>query len=711
MPGGSASLAYREEEELEAADDVAVVTEDGVEDEGVIEPSVADALQQLIDTPNIVPTLTETELATISQTVIQDYDTDKSSRKEWEERTEAAQKLAMMVAEKKDYPFVGASNVKYPLVAEAALQFNALAYSEIVQNDRVGKARPNGKDPQGIKAARAARVGEHLSWQLLSEMPEWEPDTDRLTTIVAIVGSIFRKTFYDPALGRKCSRLVHANRFVINYWARSIEDAPRFTEELPLYPRDIQERILDGRFAAFDYTGTPSAHPSEQDKNPPTDNSDEDAPHLFLEQHRLLDLDGDGYREPYIVTVHKDSGAVCRIVANYTLDTVRMTEDGRVAAIRPQTFFTHYYFLPNPDGGFYGMGFGWLLKDTNEAINSTLNQLFDAGHLNNIQGGFYNAASGMRAKEIKIRHGVFVPINTGGMPMNQAILPFNYQPPSEALFKLLGLLIDYGKGLASIKDILTGDTGGKIMQPTTVMALIDQGMKRFNAIFKRIYGALTNELVIHCRLNRENLTAEQYNAFFDDPEQQFDPQADYDEVGQDITPAADPNIATKMQALTQAQLLWETGNGDSLVNQIELRKRFYEAAQIPDIDKLLAPPPQPDPAEQAFVEAMKKLSLQELVAKIGRLNTQQLKDIADAEAAELGPQLTLYEQFIRSMEMEANAGAEAGAGRVPGMAGEPDYGAAVQGPPGGLGAAPPESVGQPSGPVAGQPAGVGIPPV
>jgi chaperonin GroES len=48
------------------------------------------------------------------------------------------------------------------------------------------------------------------------------------------------------------------------------------------------------------------------------DQGDEDSPHLFIEQHRRLDLDGDGYAEPYIVTVHLRSSKTVRIVAATT---------------------------------------------------------------------------------------------------------------------------------------------------------------------------------------------------------------------------------------------------------------------------------------------------------------------------------------------------------------------------------------------------------
>lgn len=677
-------------------------------------------LADLLESNNIAADLEKTEkgrelLAEMAARVIEDYDIDKASRSQWEKLNTEAMKLAMMVSETKEYPFERASNVKFPLIAQAALQFNARAAGAIMQGDKVARCKTYGQDPDGAKAARSDRVSEHLSWQLLAEIPEWQPDMDRLLVILPIMGSDFKKTYYDPSLGRKCTRRVSAEKFVINYRARSLEDAPRFTEELDLYPRDVQERILDGRFIEFDYENVES-DPTEKDKG---DNStqDRDAAHLFLEQHRLWDLDGDGYREPYIVTVHKGAEKVCRIVANYTADTVRMVPDGsKVAAIRPQTFFTKYEFLPSPDGGFYGMGLGWLLGGTNEAINSALNMLFDAAHLNNIQGGFVSSSMSLREKEIRIKPGHFKVINTGGLPLNQAVMPFQYPPPSEALFKLLGLMIEFGQKLASTTEVMSGETGGKVIQPMSLQILVDQGMKVFSAIFKRVHRAVTAELDIHARLNREHLTPEQYNEFFDDPTQQFDPKADYATKGMDILPVADPELATDTQALTQAQLIFETGNQNPAVNQYEMMKRLYTAAKVRDVDALLVPPPQPDPETEALMKRGAVAEVEDKEAGAAQKLAGAFKSVTDAQVATAGVGLDQNMMALQAieaqhgMEMDQNAQAALGPGGLPGMAGPPGNPMGDGAAQGGGGAQPPAVGAGRAGPVPDGAGDMGIPP-
>lgn len=645
-------------------------------------------LKQLIDSPNITPELKEDVLTEIGGRVISEYEIDVLSRAEWTETTDEAMKLAMLLTgEKKTYPFDGAANVKWPLITTAAYQFAARAYPAIVPGPMLVKCKVNGKDPQGTKAARGERVSEYSSWQMLDEMPEWEPDTDKLTLVLSITGCTFRKRYWDPSLNRQCSRLVLANRMVVNYWARSLEDVPRTTEEMMLYPYEIRERINDGRFIDFVY-GTDTGVKDENGQQP--NSADEDAPHLFLEQHRLWDLDGDGYPEPYIVTVHRGSEKVCRIVANFSIDTVRMTEDGnKVVSIRKRDFYVKYDFLPSPDGGFYGMGFGWLLKVVNETINTTFNEMLDAGHLANIQGGFVSSALGIREKSFRIKMGEWKLVNTAG-PINQAIMPVTYPGPSETLFKLLGLLVEMGKEVASIKDVLSGETKTN-MQPTTVLALIDQGMQFFTAIYKRIHRTFKAELGIHSRLNAEHLTAKAYNEFFDDPEQQFDPKADFAKADKDISPASDPSASTKMQKLAKAELVMNWAKENPLANQEEANRRFLAAADIEDVDKLLQPPPPPDPLMQMLGE----LEAQEKMAGITETLTKALLNVANSEAAEEGSQLGQYDMFLKYLQTEIGAmnggqetGAEGGPGGLPGMEGSPDNPAgafALPGPVGGDG--------------------------
>lgn len=631
--------------------------------------------QELMDARNIVDLLDGQKLTEIASLVTNEFDIDNASRKDWLDKNEEAIKLSMMVAEEKDYPFAKASNVKYPLIATAALQFNARAYPAICPPDRVVKGKTFGKDPDGLKAARADRVSEHMSWQCLEEMPEWEGDTDKLTLIVSIVGSIYRKVFYDPSLKRKVTRLVTADRLVFNYWARSFDALPRLTEILQLYPFEIRERINDKRFVEFDY-----AMLAKTEEGQPSDEDDSNGPHEFLEQHRLLDLDGDGYPEPYVVTVHRGSQKVCRIVANWSPEasTFEQNEDGslKIVALRKHDYFVQYLFLPSPDGGAYGMGFGWLLSDINHAINTTLNQTFDAAHLANIQGGFVSAALGPKQRNATFRfeQGEWKYISTTG-PMRDAIMPITYPGPSAVLMTLLEFLIGSGKELASIKDVLTGDTPTTAPVGTTQM-LIEQGLQVFTSIYKRIYRGLKAEFKLHAKLNERYVTPEEYAEFFDDDT--VDPKADYNTADMGVLPVSDPQTVTKAQKIAKAQAIYGLSKENPTMNPMEATKRFLEAIGEEDIEQLLVPPPQPNPEVEALTKraaeaevAGKEAEAEDKLAGATQKLAAAIKAIADAEGVEVGNQVGAYAAIVNMLKAEHGMEMDiAGQGRVPGMEGE-----------------------------------------
>jgi chaperonin GroES len=213
---------------------------------------------------------------------------------EWLVRYRKWLDMAMQVREAKNFPWPKASNVKFPLLTVAAIQFQARAYPAIVDGSNLVKGRVLGPDPDGQKRQRADRIGAHMTWQMLYRMPDWEEETDRLLLQLPITGCVFRKTYYDSIANSNCSEMVSGEDFIINYWAKSLERAPRYTHRLRFYPHEVKEKIAAGLWREV---------PVQADAE---DANDEDALVEFYEQHRYIDLDDDGYPEPYIVTTTKD---------------------------------------------------------------------------------------------------------------------------------------------------------------------------------------------------------------------------------------------------------------------------------------------------------------------------------------------------------------------------------------------------------------------
>lgn len=536
-------------------------------------------LAAIIETANLVPMLDASKVNLIGGQALDEYKLDERSREEWLQRYDRAMDLAMQVAKEKTWPWPGAANLKFPLLTQAAIQFQARAYPAIVDGSNLVKGRVTGPDPGGSKAERAERIGQHMTWQLLYDMPGWEEDTDKLLLRLPIIGCVFRKSWYDPVQRRNIAETVPARDFVVNYWCTGLDKAPRYTHIQRYYPHEIEEYIRSGMWERVHYEGDDGEDPSSLVE--------------VYEQHRLIDLDDDGYPEPYVVTFTKD-GAVFRIVACFDQDGVTLTESGEVVRIERRKYFVKYGFIPAPDGSFYDIGFGTLLDNISAAIDTILNQLVDAGTLANMQGGFMAGGVKIKGGNMRFTPGEWKRVEgpTAG-PLRDSIVPLQLPGPQPVLFQLLGMLIEAARDITSVQDILTGSQDSQTA-PTTALALIEQGQKVFTAIYKRIHRSFGEELIIQRDLNRDNLDEEQYFNLTDTPGQIG--RADYQDKDLDVVPVSDPTAVNDMQKMAKAQVLM-AHNGDPLINQMEIRRRTFEAAGIGDLETLFDVPQQPPPPE------------------------------------------------------------------------------------------------------------------
>ena len=623
-------------------------------------------LNAYIASTNIAEELDGDVLDEIGIRVVEDYEIDKRSLEEWEESNEEALKLARQLAKNKFYAGDRVSNVKYPILATAAIHFSARTYPNIVDDADVVKCRVIGRDQDGKKATRSARVSEHMSYQMLEQMGGWEDDMDQLLTILPITGVMFKKTYFDPISRTPMSGMLLPDEFTVNYFSKSIESAPVQTHKIELYPNEIEERIRAGIYLEFEYKDIPA----QDDENKDEDNRDQKTdsePHVFLEQHRFWDLDDDGYQEPYIVTVHKATSEVVRITARYDIDGVETDEKGKILKITPIQHFTKYPFMPSFDGSVYGMGFGVLLAPLNEVVNTTLNQLIDAGTLSNRQSGFIGSGINLgKGGDVKFKQGEWKQIKTIGDDIRKNIVPLPVREPSMVLFQLLGLMIDASKELSSVTDVLRGEQPQGDVPATTTLAMIEQGLKVFSAVFRRIHRSLKSEFKKIRRMNVLYLSDEEYNRILD-TEDTLSAKADYGNEFLDIIPISSTADVSDVQKIIKAQTLLELrGQG---LNDGEINRRYLEALQIPDIEKILTPPPPKEPFEVTMQKAELELRQREVAVEEGKLSLEQkklevtsiktqadaIKSIAQAEAAEDGQQVQAYKTVTDRIKYENDA--------------------------------------------------------
>jgi len=555
------------------------------------------AIRAALENVNIAEHLEKELLHKIGQECKRGLENDLLSREHWDKQIDEWTKLANQHKEVRTYPWPKASNIKFPILSTAAMQFAARAYPSLVPSDgQIVKSIVIGKDPDGSKEDQAMRVSSYMSYQLMHEMCGWEEDMDKMLIMLPIVGTMFKKTYWCKISGHNKSELVHPKNIVVNYWTKNLKDCERISEIIEMSPRILKERQLSKLFIEAEI-GRPSLDGHEGKFIPEVDQT---TPYRIVEQHTFLDLSETGYALPYIVTFHKETGKVLRISARFDEKSIKKDDDGKVVRVDPLQYYTKFGFVPNPDGGFYDIGFGMLLGPINESVNTIINQLVDAGSLSNLQSGFIGKGIRVKMGETRFQPGEWKAVNSTADDLKKQIFPLPTKEPSEVLFKLMGSLISSGKELASVAEIFVGKMPGQNTPATTTMATIEQGMKVFTAVYKRIYRSLAEEYEKLFRLNEVYLNPNTYEEVLGI---QVDPH-DFTSAGYKICPGADPNAISQTEKLLKAQGLMEllpTG----MLDPLEVISRILEAQEQPNWKKLIhqetqqtgqpATPQKPDP--------------------------------------------------------------------------------------------------------------------
>lgn len=576
-------------------------------------------LEEILASDNIAEDLEDDYLNSVGSKVYEEYTADLTSRETWEDNYDKYLDLALQVTEEKSFPWEGAANVKYPLMATAAMQFGARAYPALVSGTKIVKGKTAGYDLDGQKGAAAIRVGKHMSYQLIEEMEDWEEEMDKLCVTLPITGCMFKKTYYSPTETRNVSELVYPKALVVNYWAKNLESARRKTHVIELSKNDIYERIAAGVYRDVDL-GTPSvdsdATASEDNRNglEAPSSSDDSTPRTVLEQHRFLDLDEDGYEEPYVVTIDKDSKQVLRIVARFDPEGIKKTEEGKLLRIQPVEYFTKFSFVPNPDGGFYDIGFGTLLSPLNETINTVINQLLDAGTMSTLQAGFVSRGIRIKGGDQTFSPGEWKTVNATGDDLRKGIVPLPTREPSNVLFQLLGMMIEGAQKLSSVTDMLMGENPGQNQPATTTMAVLEQGLKVFSSIHKRNHRALKKEFKKLYRLNRLYLDPRSYFEVLDIGEEGAAEifQNDYSPDITNIQPYSDPNVSSESQKLLKAQGLLELLQLGT-VNPTVVTQRILMAQEQDNVEEIMTmPEQQPDPEVLLQQEQQRKQDMKDM---------------------------------------------------------------------------------------------------
>jgi chaperonin GroES len=553
---------------------------------------------------NLAEDLDEEDLATLAAQCMDDFTSDEESRQQWMSMHADWVRLYYQKDRPINPPWEGSSTESIPILAEACNQFHARAFQAMFPNRKIIKAVPTGK-PDSAAKARAERIGTHMSWQLMVNDKTYKRNKDRLLLSMPLHGSMFTKSYYCPIRKRNITENVRASDLVVPYGTgpRDLEDIERKTHVLWMPLNKAKKLHKQGFF---------SAEPEAWEENQRSSGNEVDAAHddahglqepgyadgttcKILEQHRLWDLDDDDIAEPYIVWLDATTEQVLRVSIRWDTDELGDPTDDK----EPIEYFTHYTFLENPDG-FYGLGFGHLLAQINIAANKILRQTVDAATLANAgnMSGWIDQRLATKKGETQIQLGKFNPTSSSVEDISRGIFTLKFPGPQAALFTVLELLLSKSDRLATVTEAITGQTE-KVMQPTTILALIEQSLQVFSTVYERVLGAWECELMKHYRLNRKYMDPEEYFAVLDisgSVEDHFASRKDYEDDFQ-VKPIADPKMSTERQKLAKAEAEYNAALVNPLISMNPLAlwnasRRYFEAIGSEALDEILPQPNQ-----------------------------------------------------------------------------------------------------------------------
>ena len=571
---------------------------------------------------NLAEFLEEDILDPIGADLMQSFEDYKSSRDDWEQSYIKGLDLLGFKYEDRTEPFQGASGATHPVLAEAVTQFQSLAYKELLPADGPVRTRVMGK-PDKAKSDQAERVREFMNYQLMCEMPEYEPEFDQMLFNLPLAGSAFKKVYYDVPFGRCVSKFVPAEDLVVPYSATSLDDADTIMHVIKMPANEMRKLQVSGFYADIEL-GTPSFSEDEvkeeQRDLEGTSGTSKDEIFTLVECHTELDLDGfedmgqdgepTGIKLPYIVTVEETTGKVLSIRRNF---------DAQDPTRRRKDYFVHFKFLPGL--GFYGFGLIHMIGGLSRTATAALRQLLDAGTLSNLPAGFKMRGIRVRDEAQPLQPGEFRDVDAPGGRLDDAFKILPFKEPSQTLLSLMGVVVQAGQRFASIADMQVGD-GNQSAAVGTTVALLERGSRVMSAIHKRLYASMKKEFM---------LLSDVFAMY-------LPPDYPYDVVGGqrqvkatdfdariDIIPVADPNIFSQTQRIQLAQTgLQMAMSNPGMHNLYSAYKAMYEALGVKDIDALLPPVAQPAPMDPS-VEHINALSAKSIKAFPNQDHTAHMK--------------------------------------------------------------------------------------
>jgi len=526
---------------------------------------------------NLAEHMDDGELEKIGSDIMGMIETDISSRKDWTEMYVKGLEVLGMKYEERTEPWNGACGVFSTILTEAAVRFQSETIIETFPAQGPVKTQIIGAIDR-LKEEAAERVKADMNYRLTEEMPEYRPEHERMLFNLGLIGSAFKKVYYDPSLGRQTSVFIPAEDVIIPYGSSGARTAERVTHVMRKTENDVKKLQVAGFYREVELGEPVQTHTDVEKKKADEQGyslSDDDR-YQFCEIQIDYDLPGfeddDGIALPYIVTIDKGTGKVLSIYRNYKEDDpLKLKRD----------HFVQYDYVPG--FGAYGFGYIHLIGGYARAGTSLIRQLIDAGTLSNLPGGLKSRGLRIKGDDTPISPGEFRDVDVPSGTVRDNIMTLPYKEPSQVLAALLDRITEEGRRLGSIADMKISDMGANAPVGTT-LALLERQLKTMSAVQARVHYSMKQEFKLLKSIIRDYAPAEyEYDPQYGDKRAK---QADYDMV--EVIPVSDPNSSTMAQRIMQYQAVIQLAQGAPQIYDLpQLHRQMIEVLGIRNADKLV----------------------------------------------------------------------------------------------------------------------------
>ena len=517
---------------------------------------------------------------TLGQELLELVEADDQARDGWIKLQEEGMKLLNLKLEEKSDPWPGASAVKHPLIMDAAIRYQSDTIREIMPSTGPAEVKVFGKQSEE-RLAHANRIKTELNYQTSYVMKSYKTGLEQTLMATAFGGAAYRKVRRNPSRGQNEAKFVPATDIIRQYGAATLYECDRYAHRQTLTQTDwgfmshAEDWITDPE---------PQGYPMAN----PTDDANEEALSLtknYLDKDITVyeiytylscaDLFGGEEPEvpaPFIVVVDKETQTIRSIKRNW--------REGDEAK-KPLEHFSEYGYIPSP----WGMPIGLIhiIGGLTEAGTALLQQMIDAGTLNNVPSGFKSRGLKIARNDDPIQPGEFRDVeNIDGSKIRDHIEFMPSKPVDATSLQLLQGITEMGQKLASAADFKSSDATGAAAG--AMMAVLERATSVMSAVQSRAADAVATELNIMKRLIGEHESGP-YD--YETEGGVFDKGEDF-RIDVGIVSVADPSASTQaMRILRDQAITAQASQKPDLYDQAELHRRVMRNLGVENVDSLI----------------------------------------------------------------------------------------------------------------------------